>query len=80
MSWNELGAVALDQGELPLGENCYQRALAIHNELNQYGYLDDDWAGLARLKLAQGDLQSAREFAEQVMDYLHTNPRLDEAE
>ena len=36
----------------------------------------DDWIGLAKVKILQGDLQNARKFVEQVMNYIQENPRL----
>ena len=80
MSWNELGVVALAQGDLRLAESYHQKALAIRKELNQFHYLVEDWAGMAKVKLAKGDSQCARGFAEQFMEYVQENPRLIGAE
>jgi class 3 adenylate cyclase/tetratricopeptide (TPR) repeat protein len=80
ISLNELGAVALAQDDLAHAESCYQQALVIRQELIQPQYLVEDWAGLAKLKLAQGDREAARKYGQQILDYLKENPSLEGAE
>jgi len=44
--------------------------------MDQPQFLAEDWAGLAKVKLDQGDPESARGRAEQVREYLQENLRL----
>jgi len=79
-SLNELGAVALAAGNVAAAETNYDAALVIHQELNQPHYLAEDWAGLARVKLDQGDGPGASLLAQRVIAFTRDNPRLDGAE
>ena len=79
ISLNELGAVAMIQGNLSLAEGYYQQALAIRLGLNQPYHLVEDWAGLARLKLAQNDPKTAWQYGRQVLAHLRVNPGLEGA-
>ncbi len=80
ISLNELGAVALAQDNLQKAESCYQLALSSHQEMDLIHYKAEDWAGLARVKLAQGDMEVAQTLGLQVLDYLRENNRLEGAE
>ncbi len=77
---NALGAFALTESNLGDAENYYKKALSIRQELNLPHYLVEDWAGMARLKLAQNNLDDARYFVQLVLEYLKENPRLHGAE
>ncbi len=43
-------------------------------------YLVTVWAGLAQLELAKGDMESAWQYSQQVLDYLQGNPHFDRAQ
>lgn len=75
-----LGAASLAQGGLQEAERYYLEALSLHHALNQMHYVAEDRAGLAQVRLAQGDAGAARELALQVVEYLRENPRLEGAE
>lgn len=45
--------------------------------LNQPNFCAEDWAGLARVRLAQGDQKGAQQYGEKLLAYLKVNPRLD---
>jgi tetratricopeptide (TPR) repeat protein len=77
---NELGAVALAQANISLAKTYYRQAMTIHQELNLSHYLVEDWAGLAQVRLIQGDQVGARRYGEQVLNYLEENSRLNGAE
>jgi predicted ATPase len=77
---NESGAVALSQANISLAETFYRQAMTIRQELNLLHYLVEDWAGLAQVRLAQGDQAAARHYREQVLNYLEENSRLNGAE
>lgn len=79
ISLNELGAVAMIQGNLTLAEAYYRQALTIRLGLNQPYHLVEDWAGLARLKLAQNDPETAWQYGQQVLKHLRVNPGLEGA-
>ena len=73
ISLHELGAIGLSQANLSSAESFYQQALAIRQELNQTHYLVEDWAGLAKVKLALGDQESAHQYGLEVVNYLKEN-------
>ncbi|MBP6471807.1 MAG: tetratricopeptide repeat protein [Chloroflexi bacterium] len=79
ISLNELGAVTMIQGNLTLAEAYYRQALTIRLGLNQPHHLVEDWAGLARLKLAQNDPEAAWQYGQQVLEHLRVNPGLEGA-
>ena len=70
----------MDEADLPLAEKYYLQSLEIRQELNLNHYLIEDWAGLAKLKLAQGDYEGARKYGQKGREYLRENPHLDGAE
>lgn len=80
ISLNELGALALEQDDLPRAESCYQQGLAVRQELIQPQYIVEDWAGLAKLKLAQNDREAARAHGQEILEYCREHPRLEGAE
>ena len=80
ISLNELGAVALAQDDLPRAERYYHQALTIRRNLDQPQYLVEDWAGIAKVKLEQGEGKSASGYIQQIVEYLRENPSLDGAE
>jgi len=64
---------ALFQGDLLLAETLYQQAITIYEGLEQSYYLFESWAGLAKVKAAQGDWESARRHGQQILAYLKGN-------
>ena len=80
LALHELGALAFVQTDFQLAESYFQQALAIRQELKLPRYFVEDWAGMAKLKLAQGDSEGARPYSGQILEYLRENPRLYGAE
>ena len=60
-------------------EKYYQQAIHIRQELNQPQYLVESWAGFAKVKAAQGNLDDAQQHIQKVLDYLADNPYLNGA-
>jgi tetratricopeptide (TPR) repeat protein len=79
-SLNQLGALMLARSNLQLAELYYQQAVAIHEELNQPHCLVENWAGLAKVKLVKGVQENAWKYAQQILEYLNTNPQLNGVE
>jgi len=66
----------LNKNTLDLAESYHRQAMDLHQERNEPRQLVEDLVGMARVKLAQGDPESARRYADQVQDYLRENPYL----
>jgi tetratricopeptide (TPR) repeat protein len=72
-----LGAVALLAGAPAQAEARYLAAISVHESLNQAHFLAEDWVGMGKVKLAQGDETAASDYIQKVQDYLGENPRLE---
>ena len=71
-AFNLLGHALVAQGDLSEAVNSYQKALFIRNELEQdilaYGTI----SCLAKVALIQGDLETAKNHVEEIIDHLQT--------
>ncbi len=69
-----LGRALTGQGALAEAAAAYARALALQRELGQQNRAPAALAGLALVRLAQGDLAVARELVAEVLGYLDQAP------
>ncbi|MCB8919857.1 MAG: tetratricopeptide repeat protein [Ardenticatenaceae bacterium] len=76
---NELGLMALSQGDLPAGEAYYQQAAHLWRELQEPDRLAETTAGLAQIALQRGDPAAAQAYSRAVLAHLAQNPTLDNA-
>jgi len=74
--FHQLGAMALAEDDIQLAENYYQKALEIHTELQLAHYSVEDWAGLAKVKLAQNEKKEALQYGRYILDYLKEDSQL----
>ena len=74
MALSTIGALALAQSTFAQAQSYYLQALDIHQELEQFQYVVEDWAGLALVALRQADLESAQMYANQVLEAWTNNP------
>jgi tetratricopeptide (TPR) repeat protein len=65
-----LGLTMEGSGEYDQAEKYFSEALETFNQITAPGYAMDSMAGLARCALKTGRLIEAKEFADQVCDYL----------
>lgn len=65
-----LGHALLGLGELDTAADAYERAMNLRRELGQDGLAIDDLAGQARVALARGDLVTALQDVEEILDWI----------
>ena len=75
-----LGHARYGLGQLLESEEAYQSALAIRNQLYQHALAMEQLAGLARVALASGDVQTAKGYTEKILAYLDGGSTLEGAE
>jgi predicted ATPase/class 3 adenylate cyclase len=63
-------ALQVHIGDLPAATRLYQQALTLRRELHADAAAIEDQAGLARIALAQENLQEARRYAQACLDYI----------
>lgn len=68
-----LGHALVDLGELKDAAKVYEEAVRLRREMGQYSLLIDDWAGLARVALAQGRADVALEHVEDILSWIEVN-------
>ncbi|HPH96794.1 MAG TPA: tetratricopeptide repeat protein [Anaerolineaceae bacterium] len=69
-----LGHALVELESLPEAVEAYQRALVLRNQSNQLQLSVDAWAGMARVALMQHDLQSARQYMEEIWQKFQQDP------
>ena len=67
LGWNELGEVYLDRKELPTAEHALLEAYRIR-KLNRLRSLESSYRNLGKLRLEQGDLDSASVLLDQAVE------------
>jgi len=70
--WMKLGHAQAGLGQLDEAANAYRGAVALQRELGRLNQAMEPLAGLARVALAQGDLQQALAHVEGILSYLET--------
>ena len=76
----ELGRIALAQADILLAETYYHQATAIHQKLSLIHFSVEIWAGLAQVRLIQGDKEDTFHYIQKILNFLRENPRLDGVE
>ena len=77
---NELGAIALSQINIKTAASHYQQAVTICHDMNMPYFLVECWVGMAKVRLVQGNNESAQRYSQQIVRYLDENPILYQAE
>ena len=75
-----MGHSLWEKGELAQAVRVYRSALAIRRSFNQPALAAEPGAGLARVLLAQGDLNEAKQHTNDILDYLASGGALDGAD
>jgi len=65
-----LGYAKLGLGQLQEAESAFRESLEIRRELGQEALQIESMAGLGQVMLKQGDLTGAREYGEQIREYI----------
>ena len=65
-----LGHALAGLGQLAEAGEFYQQALTLRHELGQHHLAMEDWAGLARISIAQGNSTQAQAYVEEILSYL----------
>jgi class 3 adenylate cyclase/predicted ATPase len=68
-----LGHALASLGKLEAAAKAYDEAMRRRRELGQHGLAIDDLAGLARVRLAQNDLEQAFEQVEEILAWIEAN-------
>jgi class 3 adenylate cyclase/tetratricopeptide (TPR) repeat protein len=68
-----LGLALEGLGNLEAAHNAYQEALHLRREIGQTAHAIDDLAGLARVALAQGQVDKARTYVEETLTWIENN-------
>jgi class 3 adenylate cyclase/tetratricopeptide (TPR) repeat protein len=65
-----LGHALVGLGELEAAADAYDKAMRLRRELGQQGLAIDDQSGLARVALAQGDVEQAHARVEEILAWI----------
>ncbi len=69
-SLNHRGLILSELGDLPGAEDAFRQALRLRRDLSQTAAAVDDLAGLARVALAQGEIERAAAWVEEILAWL----------
>jgi tetratricopeptide (TPR) repeat protein len=72
-SLTNMGHAQFEQGHLEKAVTSYQKALGLRQAMKQKAAAVDIVAGLARVALAQEDLQTSLRYIDEISDFLATN-------
>ncbi|MFQ5344187.1 MAG: tetratricopeptide repeat protein, partial [Anaerolineae bacterium] len=75
--WMKLGHAQAGLGQLDEAATAYRGAVALQRELGRLNQAMEPLAGLARVALAQGDIQQAQAHVQEILSHLEAGGTLD---